>query len=124
MGVSSIILGRPWLYDHDAIIYGRSNSYSFIHLGKKVIVKPSPPIDNSKRGSSSLKEKKIGIHLISAKDLDREVSEGSPIWMLAVKDVQDQPKDQQLEGVKGVLEEFQDVFPEDLPDCLPPLRNI
>ena len=70
MGVSSIILGRPWLYDHDAILYGRSNSYSFTHNGKKIMINFSLPKDNIKRGSIHLKDKKQGMNLISAKELE------------------------------------------------------
>jgi len=31
-----IIFGRPWLFDLDVIIYGRTNHCSFVHNGKKV----------------------------------------------------------------------------------------
>ena len=124
MGMSSIILGRPWLYDHDATLYEKSNSCAFIYLGKKIIINPSQPKDNKKKGTSGPKEKKSGLHLISAKDLDREVSRGSPIWMLAAKDSPDPTEPPQLEKIREVLEEFQDVFLDDLPSCLPPLRDI
>ena len=124
MGVSSIILGRPWLYDHDATLYGKSNSYAFIYLGKKVIINPSQPKDYKKKGTSGPKDKKSGLYLISAKDLNREVSRGSPIWMLAAKDSPNPTKAPQSEEIREVLEEFQEVFPDDLPSCLPPLRDI
>ena len=74
MGVSSIILGRPWLYDHDAILYGRSNSCSFIHNGKKIVINSSPPKDQIKRGSSQLRDKKQGLNMISAKELEQELA--------------------------------------------------
>ena len=41
MGVSSIILGRPWLFDHDVTIFGRSNSCAFNFNGKKIIIHPT-----------------------------------------------------------------------------------
>ena len=124
MEISSIILGRPWLYDHDATLYRKLNSCVFIYLGKKIIINPSQPKDNKKKGTSGPKEKKSGLHLISAKDLDREVSRGSPIWMLAAKDSPDPTEAPKLEEIREVLEEFQEVFPDDLPSCLPPLKDI
>ena len=93
----------------------------FTHLEKKIIINPSPPKDNKKRGSSGPKEKKTGLHLISANDLDHEVNKGSPIWVLPVKDLSDPIEDPQLEKVREVLEEFQNIFTDDLPDCLHPL---
>ena len=79
MGVSSIILGRPWLYDHDATLFGRTNSCAFNHLGKRIVINPVPPKDESKKGASSLKEKKPELNLISAKELNKKVAKGSPI---------------------------------------------
>jgi hypothetical protein len=36
MDVGHVILGRPWLYDLDVTIFGRSNSCSFTFQGKKI----------------------------------------------------------------------------------------
>jgi len=41
MDVGHIISGRPWLFDLDATIYGRTNQCSFIHNGKRVKIMPS-----------------------------------------------------------------------------------
>jgi len=35
MDIGHVILGRPWLYDLDVTIFGRSNSYSFTFQDKK-----------------------------------------------------------------------------------------
>jgi hypothetical protein len=32
----SLLLGRPWEFDTDAIRHGRSNKYTFMHKGKKL----------------------------------------------------------------------------------------
>ena len=124
MGVSSITLGRPWMYDHDAILYGRSNSCSFTHNGKKIVIHFIPPKDNIKKGTSHLKDKKLGMNLISAKELECELSGGAPIWVLSIREVQDPPIKEQPQEVTKVSEEFKDVFLEDLPNQLSPLRDI
>ena len=79
MGVSSIILGRPWLFDHDATLYGRTNSCSFIHLGKRYVISPTPPKDIVKKGSSHLKKTKARVNLITAKKIEKELIEDTPI---------------------------------------------
>ena len=40
MDIGSIILGRPWLYDNDVRIQGRTNECSFMFMNKWIILKP------------------------------------------------------------------------------------
>ena len=37
MKIESIILGRPWLYDHDVQLAGRANTCSFMHSGRRFV---------------------------------------------------------------------------------------
>jgi hypothetical protein len=37
-------LGRPWEFDTDAIHHGRSNKYTFMHKGKKIVLLPMTPM--------------------------------------------------------------------------------
>ncbi|MQL98694.1 hypothetical protein Taro_031410 [Colocasia esculenta] len=43
MEVGSIILGRPWIYDVDATLYGRTNTCVFDFGGQRITIYPSPP---------------------------------------------------------------------------------
>ncbi|KAG6732889.1 hypothetical protein I3842_01G199200 [Carya illinoinensis] len=43
MDVSHVILSRPWLFDLDVTIHGRSNSCSFVFNEKKIHLNPLPP---------------------------------------------------------------------------------
>ena len=52
------------------------------------------------------------------------MSEGTTIWMLVVKEVSDQSVKEYPQEVKRILSEFSDIFLDDLPDQLPPLKNI
>ena len=124
MWVSSIILGRPWFYDNDAILHGWYNTCVFTFYGKKITINPTPPQESTKRGYSLLKEKKVGLNFITVKELEKEISEGTTIWMLAVKEVSDPIDKEYPQEVKEVLSEFSDMFLEDLPDQLPPLRDV
>jgi hypothetical protein len=36
MQTCSLLLGRPWEFDTDAIHYSRSNKYTLVHNGKKI----------------------------------------------------------------------------------------
>ena len=63
-----IILGRPWLFDLDMTIYGRTNQYSFVYNDKRVKImlnQPKPPtrekgVDKSKDKVDVLTPEKKG----------------------------------------------------------------
>jgi hypothetical protein len=40
MQACSLLLGRPWEFDIDAIYYGRRSIYTFVHNGKKITLLP------------------------------------------------------------------------------------
>ena len=95
-----------------------------MHNGKKFTISPTQPKDTVKRGASHLKEKKTGVNLITAKELERELTEGTPVWLLTSKEIREPSLQEPSQEVVEGLEEFKEVFPEDLPDHLPPLRDI
>jgi hypothetical protein len=38
-----MLLGRPWQYDIDSLHHGSTNQYSFVHIGKKLVLHPMSP---------------------------------------------------------------------------------
>uniref|UniRef100_A0A2N9H5T6 Reverse transcriptase n=1 Tax=Fagus sylvatica TaxID=28930 RepID=A0A2N9H5T6_FAGSY len=97
MDVGHIILGRPWLYDLDVTLHGRSNSCSFVFEGKKIKLTPlqPKPIEvNKKREVMAPK----GLNIISHKAFERVANQESVVLVLVAR--------------------------EDLPDQLPPMRDI
>jgi hypothetical protein len=45
MDACSLLLGRPWEFDTNAIHHGRSNKYTFMHKGKKIVLLPMTPTE-------------------------------------------------------------------------------
>jgi hypothetical protein len=43
MEACSLLLGRPWQYDTNSLHHGRSNHYSLIFKGQKIIIHPMTP---------------------------------------------------------------------------------
>ncbi|PKA57506.1 hypothetical protein AXF42_Ash020750 [Apostasia shenzhenica] len=72
--VGSVILGRPWLYDLDVTLFGRSNSCAFKYKGDSIVIGPSPPRLTSKRATVTPKkpDKKKELHLISASGREKD----------------------------------------------------
>jgi hypothetical protein len=112
MDVEHIILGRPWLYDLDVTLHGRSNSCSFVFEGKKIKLTPllPKPIEvNKKREVMAPK----GLNIISHKAFEKVANQESVVLVLVTKEVpleiplalHEEPP----EEVKSVLNEFQDV---------------
>src|SRR6266508_2322118 len=45
MDACSLLLGRPWEFDTDALHHGRTNKYTLMHKGKKIILLPMSPAE-------------------------------------------------------------------------------
>jgi len=67
MNAGNVILGRPWLYDKDVTIYGRSNMCQFEYERKKIKLLPRElKAEPSKPKRAAAKKPNI-INLITAK---------------------------------------------------------
>ena len=123
MDVGHIILVKPWLYDLDVTLHGRSNSCSFLFEGKKIVLNPlkPKPIDISKKTKAP---KAKGLNIISPKAFERVAVQESIVFVLVARELHEETREEQLEEVKSVLQEFKDVFLEELLDHLPPMLDI
>ena len=91
--------------------------------GKKIVLNPlkPKPIDMSKKTEAP---KAKGLNIISPKAFERVVVQESIVFVLVVRELHGETREEQLEEVKLVLQEFKDIFPEELLDHLPPMRDI
>ena len=62
--------------------------------------------------------------MISAQDLEKKINHGIHIWALTCKLVPKDFQNKYPQEIGAILEEFKDIFPEDLPKQLPPMRDI
>ncbi|PKU59286.1 RNA-directed DNA polymerase [Dendrobium catenatum] len=123
MNVGQILLGRPWIYDNDVRIYGCSNTCVFEHAGKKIKLLPSQPRVTDTTKSNPVKSNK-GVNLVTAKVLITEFAQGAPLFALVGREIPTESDEPIPEEVHPILGQYADVFPDDLPDQLPPLRDI
>ena len=117
MDVGHIILGRPWIYDLDVTLHGRSNSCSFVFEGKKIMLNPlkPKPIEMSKKIEAP---KVKGLNIISPKAFERVAIQEFVVFALVARELHGETHEEQPKEVKLMLQEFKDVFPEELPDQL------
>ncbi|XP_078444820.1 uncharacterized protein LOC144713952 [Wolffia australiana] len=124
MKVGSIILGRPWLYDHNVTLAGRTNTCLFLYQGRRVTWHPY----TTRPANKPVPTKPIGLMVVRgplfARDLGRE-GDDTPLCLAVTLGVSaDPPIEPRAPEVEAILSEFGDVFPEELPGELPPMRSI
>ena len=118
MSACHILLGRPWQYDKRVKHDGYTNIYTLRHEGKLKELIPLP----LHRAIPPPKTKQP-VHLISRKSCVRELRQAGCCWILFTKEVE-QGKIELPKEIKSIVEEFLDVFPDELPLGLPPIRGI
>ena len=117
MDVCHLLLGRPWQYDRAVQHDGRTNSYSFMFEGVKIILVPKKRQQEESK-SEEIEELKT---LLTLKEFVEEVKESPEVFLLIGHEASESVE--VLEEVKPVVEELRYVFLEELPKELPPLRS-
>ncbi|XP_074288811.1 uncharacterized protein LOC141613966 [Silene latifolia] len=124
MDACHILLGRPWQYDRDVLHRGRSNEYELKDKGKRIVLKPMSPQAVRALGSKP-KAKAHAAMLIGERDVERAIDDVEQVYLLvATENSNANVVLQEHNPIDDLLEEFGDVFPDELPAGLPPLRGI
>ncbi|XP_033139567.1 uncharacterized protein LOC117131642 [Brassica rapa] len=112
---ADILLGRPWQFDRRVIHDGFTNKHSFEFNGKRTVLVPLTPkevhedqLQLQKKKEIDLKPDKQHNFYAKAKSL-LSLTDCTPVY----------PSE-----MSALLQEYQDVFPEDNPIGLPPIRGI
>ncbi|XP_023645768.1 uncharacterized protein LOC111832601 [Capsella rubella] len=128
MQASHVLLGRPWQFDKGTNHCGRSNQYSFMHDNKCISLTPLSPSEVNEMQSKLSKETGTKKNfLINPSVVRRSLSDPTCKMLLLVfkDDVIVGPKEPYVpDEIKSILEKYKDVFPEELPKGLPPIRGI
>ncbi|XP_074283176.1 uncharacterized protein LOC141607722 [Silene latifolia] len=121
MDACHVLLGRPWQYDRNVVHHGRSNEYELVNKGKKIIFKPMAPSEVRSMIAKCGKATSMTM-FASEQEVDEANVNGKQVYLMVVNETPSGgDKD---EGLTSLLKEFKDVFPEELPAGLPPIRWI
>ncbi|KAL5764000.1 hypothetical protein ACOSQ2_016594 [Xanthoceras sorbifolium] len=115
MDACHLLLGRPWQYDRKVHHDGFKNTYSFVFHETKIVLLPS-------KSSERMKTPGDNTNLLSYAKFELEVKESETMYVLVGKET---TADLEVPKAAAPLTlEFSDVFLEELPKGLPPLRDI
>ncbi|KAJ4706782.1 RNA-directed DNA polymerase [Melia azedarach] len=117
MDACHVLLGRPWQYDVDAMHRGRRNIYEFWWNGKKIVLVPTSETKEVQR----VPEVEGTNFLTVIKGHMKEDCKGC---MMVAKDEKLKPMVEVPKIVQPLLSEFSDIILEEMPDGLPPMRDI
>ncbi|XP_060195054.1 uncharacterized protein LOC132624266 [Lycium barbarum] len=152
MQACHLVLGRPWQYDIAAIHDGRAKTYAVQSEGKSLILKPLSPkqviedyrrmkeLKEAAKGKASIvtdpksTSPPLGNEEVCAIMQPGEYFKGNDenkmmIFLvhkgILLSDSDDFSNANQFSSfVENLLQDFFDVFPEEMPSGLPPLRGI
>ncbi|XP_034227451.1 uncharacterized protein LOC117636857 [Prunus dulcis] len=129
MSVAHVLLGRPWLYDHCVRSCGRENTYTFQHEGKNITLTPSNPAVKPTKDVQPtllLREKASEHRLSSLSSIDfaHDLQDTGVSFALLLKSESDSNPTPLAKPIHQFLPEFSNIIPDDLPDELPPTREI
>jgi hypothetical protein len=129
-----LLLRRPWEFDTNAIHYGRSNKYTLVHTGKKIVLLPMTPteivqFENEKKNNAKQKgvfnsENQQSIKLnnpvlfATKSDLDELSVSSGPCYALVCKHALYSIQVASIAlppAIANLLQEYMDVFPSGLP---------
>ncbi|RVW97795.1 Retrovirus-related Pol polyprotein from transposon 297 [Vitis vinifera] len=120
--VSHILLGRPWLFDRKVQHDGYENTYALIHNGRKKILRPMKEVPPIKKSDENAQPKKV----LTMCQFENESKETKVIFVLMARKVEEF-KEQDKEypaNARKILDDFSDLWPAELPNELPPMRDI
>lgn len=130
MDACHLLLGCPWQFDRQTTHDGFNNTHSFMFESKKITLLPSKDIASSpdtlvppaSQPSATVSNRPV--LMLSQSKFEEELRGSDLLFILMAS----QPHSRETLTVppnfEQLVAEFMDVFPDDLPAGLPPLREI
>ncbi|XP_057989066.1 uncharacterized protein LOC131172130 [Hevea brasiliensis] len=122
MNASHLLLGRPWQFDKRATHDGFKNTYFFIEDEKRIVLAPFCPQQIHQEQLISNKQKES--LFLNKGDVLKAITNHNFVFVLIVKELLESNHIAVPPMVAELLEEFENVYSEELPEELPPLHGI
>lgn len=126
--VGHLLLGRPWQYDRDVSHNGKTNVYNFVFNNRRIVLLPQ---QSAPRTAETLPHTDpvdtvpgTSILFCSLPAFESELKKTGFVIALLATNTSPNTSLVFAPWVTKLLSEFSEVFPEELPKDLPPLRDI
>lgn len=117
MKACHLLLGRPWLYDRGVKYDGYKNTYSFMFGRKKIVLQPLKIHDFE----AEPREDKV----LTLRYFSIELKESGIVFALVARaEVQPTDVDPRPPEIQALLDDLADLTPTELPQTLPPAKDI
>ena len=102
-----VILGKKWCSNHKAVLDCNTNEIDFCYKNKsfKILAKPPIPLKS-----------------VNVNNITRDYKLGFPMFATILREVRGDTKGRRHPDIEALLSKYMDVFPEELPEGLPPKR--
>ncbi|XP_058192982.1 uncharacterized protein LOC131310152 [Rhododendron vialii] len=118
MDVCHLLLGKPWQFDRKVMHSGGSNTYTLKSEGTIIKLLPSKEVVSKPLSGE-------GTNLLTKVQFQGEFLATKVMFIVVAKESSPAIFEQEVPiKIQPLLAEFADVFPTELPDGLPPLRDI
>nr|GEW12206.1 hypothetical protein [Tanacetum cinerariifolium] len=112
-----ICSGRPWQFDRRTIHDGSKNTYSFDKDGGKIVLGPS------KFNVIPRNAEFEGNYFVSKSEFSEDFKNSEVAYALLIKEVR-MNESVAPDILKPLLETFQSIFPDEIPEGLPPMGTV
>ena len=102
-----VILGKKWCYNHKAKLDCETNEVTFCYKDRRLKIRAVPPIPMEE---------------VSINSITKDFKIGCPMFTAILRESKDQSTNKQHPDIEKLLLKYKDVFPNELPDGLPPKR--
>jgi len=117
-----MLFDRPWLFDNHVMYDGHANTYALKFKGHSLTLTALSPPKHLKIKLGKGSEKSL---YMSETQVERAISKSKPLFALLMVESNVSEEVKPLHPLaQSLLREFEDVFPNDLPPGLPPIRGI
>jgi hypothetical protein len=116
MKACHVLLGRPWLYDRKVKYDGYTNTYTFLFNGRKIVLQPMK--------IQEFEQPREENRILTMRGFAQACREVGHMFVLVSKPTQADKAAVWPVEVQKLLQEFSDLTSEELPNSLPPQRNI
>ncbi|XP_028083283.1 uncharacterized protein LOC114284540 [Camellia sinensis] len=124
MDASHVLLGRPWQFDVDITFRGRDNTYAFNWGSHKIAMSPL----KQHKVPPKVEAKSFLTITNSKAEFVADAKTSQELYAMVVKTMVPMAKENTVtpipQKIQPLLEEFQELTADELPDELPPMRDI